>query len=227
MLLGGVVAIVVVLKYGAEARTDGFFAAYGVYSIAVIIAQSARTTIVARLIEGESLFDRLNRFLAVGLLIALAFGIPAAALGGELAGVLTGDLGPEARRALATRCSCFGRPPRSRSSPRSVPQPSPCAANSRGWRRLRRWRRDRDRPDLRFRRRLRHRRRGARVDGWVCAHSGAHTGPASSCRLSAPSAWFRNAGHAARVVAPGGWLGRVHHGSAHLRGLGRAGRASW
>ena len=85
MLLGGVVAIVVVLKYGAEARTDGFFAAYGVYSIAVIIAQSARTTIVARLIEGESLFDRLNRFLAAGLLIALAFGIPAAALGGELA----------------------------------------------------------------------------------------------------------------------------------------------
>ena len=41
----------IVLKFGKNARTDGLFAAYGVYGVLSLIAQSLRITVVARLLE--------------------------------------------------------------------------------------------------------------------------------------------------------------------------------
>lgn len=96
MLIGGLLAVGITLKFGANAQTDGVFAAYGVYGIVLLIAQSVRTTVVARLVEGESVFAQLDRFLAAGVLVSLACGIPFALLGGPVASLLTGGLGAEA-----------------------------------------------------------------------------------------------------------------------------------
>jgi uncharacterized membrane protein YgaE (UPF0421/DUF939 family) len=49
MALGAVIALVILLRFGKDAETDGLFAAYGVYGVLVVVAQSFRTTIVARL----------------------------------------------------------------------------------------------------------------------------------------------------------------------------------
>ena len=68
MALGAVLAIFIVLKFGKNARTDGLFAAYGVYGFILLLAQSMRVTIVARLVEGPSVFAAVDRFLGACLL---------------------------------------------------------------------------------------------------------------------------------------------------------------
>jgi peptidoglycan biosynthesis protein MviN/MurJ (putative lipid II flippase) len=105
MGIGGVLAILILLEFGKSARTDGLFAAYGAYAIVVALAQSFRGTIVARLMEGESLAANFDRFLGASAALFLALALPFLALGGPLADLLTGDLGPaavdSARTALA------------------------------------------------------------------------------------------------------------------------------
>jgi hypothetical protein len=54
MITGGLLAVLVAAMIGSTAETDGFFAAYGVYAMIVSFAQSARTTIVARLLRGSA-----------------------------------------------------------------------------------------------------------------------------------------------------------------------------
>src|SRR5918911_2571503 len=76
MGLGAAIAIVILLRFGKDAETDGLFAAYGVYGIVVVVAQSFRTTIVARLLEGPSLFGALNSHLGAVGVVFLAAGIP-------------------------------------------------------------------------------------------------------------------------------------------------------
>ena len=107
MLLGAALAVVVVLEFGKNARTDGLFAAYGVYGFVVLVAQSVRTTLVARLVEGESLQAQLDRFVAAMTLIALAAAVPFVALGGPIAGLLTGDLGDEAADTAQSALAIF------------------------------------------------------------------------------------------------------------------------
>lgn len=102
MVAGGVIALLVAIEIGNDARTDGFFAAYGVYSIAILFAQSARTTIVARLVEHEGRFGGFDRFLAGGLVVVVALGVLLVPLGGVIAGVLTGDLPQEAADTART-----------------------------------------------------------------------------------------------------------------------------
>lgn len=96
MALGAVLAVFIVLKFGKNARTDGLFAAYGVYGFILLLAQSMRVTIVARLVEGPSVFAAVDRFLGAALAIALASSIPFLVLGGPIAGLLVGDLGSDA-----------------------------------------------------------------------------------------------------------------------------------
>jgi CDP-diglyceride synthetase len=102
MGLGAAIALVILLRFGKDAETDGLFAAYGVYGIVVVIAQSFRTTIVARLVEGPSLFASLNRHLGAVGVVFLAAGVPLAALAGPLARLLVGDLGDTATHAART-----------------------------------------------------------------------------------------------------------------------------
>jgi peptidoglycan biosynthesis protein MviN/MurJ (putative lipid II flippase) len=104
MALGGVLAIVVLLVFGKGARTDGFFAAYGVYAVIIALAQSLRASAVARLLQG-ALFDNLDRLVGASLLILLGSGVVLVGLGDPLADLLTGAGGgpahDTARTALA------------------------------------------------------------------------------------------------------------------------------
>jgi peptidoglycan biosynthesis protein MviN/MurJ (putative lipid II flippase) len=99
MLGGGVLAALVGLKYGTGPTTDGFFAAYAVYALVVMLAQTSRTSIVARLTGDDDAepFEEFNRFCGAALLLFLASGLVFVLLGDELAQVMTGDLPDEAR----------------------------------------------------------------------------------------------------------------------------------
>jgi peptidoglycan biosynthesis protein MviN/MurJ (putative lipid II flippase) len=119
MTLGGVLAILVAAEFGSDARTDGFFAAYGVYAMVILLAQSVRVTVVPRLLEsgpaggelpagspdprGSPSFDAFNRFFAAVLVSVALLGVVFGALGDPLASLLTADDEAQstARTALA------------------------------------------------------------------------------------------------------------------------------
>jgi hypothetical protein len=86
-----VLAIVMLFLFRKTGRTDGPFTAFGVYNIVAIVAQSLRTTIVARLVEGPSLWDAFDRDVTAVLFLAVAIAVPLAVLAGPLAHLLTGD----------------------------------------------------------------------------------------------------------------------------------------
>ena len=90
MAMGGLLAIVVLLLFGKNARTDGFFAAYGVYAVIIALAQSLRASAVARLVQGD-LFENLDRLIGASVLILLASGVVLVGLGDPLAELLTGE----------------------------------------------------------------------------------------------------------------------------------------
>lgn len=102
MGLGAAIAVVILLRFGKDADTDGLFAAYGVYGVMVVIAQSFRTTIVARLVEGRSLFAALDRHLGAVAVVFLAAAVPLVALASPLAHLLVGKLGSTAVHAART-----------------------------------------------------------------------------------------------------------------------------
>jgi hypothetical protein len=95
-LASGVQAVLVAAKFGVTAATDGVFAAYGVYSLVVLLAQSWRATLVARMVESESPFDSFNRFCGAAALVFAVCGILFVGLGGPIASLLTGGLRPAA-----------------------------------------------------------------------------------------------------------------------------------
>jgi peptidoglycan biosynthesis protein MviN/MurJ (putative lipid II flippase) len=92
----GVQAALVAAKFGVTAATDGFFAAYSVYTLVVLVAMSWRTTLVARMVEADSPHGSFNRFCGAAGLVFAVCGILFVALGGPLASFLTGDLPPVA-----------------------------------------------------------------------------------------------------------------------------------
>jgi peptidoglycan biosynthesis protein MviN/MurJ (putative lipid II flippase) len=95
-LIGAVLAVFIVLKFGKNAETDALFAAYGVYGFIVLVANSTRVTVVARLVAAPSLFQAVDRFLIASLAILVAAAVPFLVLGGQIADLLTGDLGASA-----------------------------------------------------------------------------------------------------------------------------------
>jgi peptidoglycan biosynthesis protein MviN/MurJ (putative lipid II flippase) len=101
MVVGGLLAVLVSHLFGKGARTDGLFAAYGVYTMLLGLAQTLRTTIVARLAGGE-LGEEYDRLLGSVLLLALGFAVPLVVLAEPLAKALTGDLGTPAVDAAST-----------------------------------------------------------------------------------------------------------------------------
>jgi peptidoglycan biosynthesis protein MviN/MurJ (putative lipid II flippase) len=107
MGLGGVLAILIVVEFGKDARTDGLLAAYGVYGLLLAFAQSLRATVVARLVEGPSLFENLDRFVAATLVVVGLAAIPLVLAGPALAELLTGDLPTEAGETARTALAWF------------------------------------------------------------------------------------------------------------------------
>jgi peptidoglycan biosynthesis protein MviN/MurJ (putative lipid II flippase) len=102
MATGGLLAIVVLLKFGKNAETDGFFAAYGVYAVLLALAQSLRASAVAKLLEGTSVFESLDRLLGAALIVILATGVLLVGLGNPIADLLTGNLGSDAQGTART-----------------------------------------------------------------------------------------------------------------------------
>ena len=91
MATGGLMAIFIAARFGSSGRTDGFFAAYSVYGLVLLIAQSTRLTVVPRLIGGTTRFAPFDRYLLGLGVLWLGCGIVFVPLGGPLAGILTGS----------------------------------------------------------------------------------------------------------------------------------------
>jgi peptidoglycan biosynthesis protein MviN/MurJ (putative lipid II flippase) len=102
MASGTVLAILVVVQFGKGPESDGVFAAYGLYSVLVMLAQSVRVTMVARLIEGGGLWANLDRIVGAMLMGAFASGVVLVGLSGPLADLLVGSLGDVATKTART-----------------------------------------------------------------------------------------------------------------------------
>ena len=93
----GLAALVILVIFGKSTDTDAVFAAYGVYGVIVLMCQSLRLTVVARLMESDSPWAAFDRFLGAGLsLVAIAI-VAQLLFGAQISDVLTGDLGQEAQ----------------------------------------------------------------------------------------------------------------------------------
>jgi hypothetical protein len=133
MGLGAVLALIVLFAFGKTAKTDGLFTAYGVYGIMLMVAQSQRTTIVARLVEAPSLWDEFDRYVGAVLALALVVAAPLIALGGPLAHLLTGDASGDAHDTARTALWLFalaGAPPPSARSTALSPSARPISSRA-------------------------------------------------------------------------------------------------
>ncbi|MEA2267547.1 MAG: hypothetical protein QOC64_157 [Solirubrobacteraceae bacterium] len=93
----GLAALAILLTFGKGADTDAVFAAYGVYGVLVVMCQTLRLTVVARVVESPSPWAAFDRFLGAGLSVLLIAGAVQLIFGDAIAGLLTGDLGAHAR----------------------------------------------------------------------------------------------------------------------------------
>lgn len=107
MISGGLLALIVAATIGTNAETDGFFAAFAVYSTVVAFAQSSRTTIVARLLEGSGRFTAFNHYLGAGMILFALVVVVFGPFGDAIAGLLTGGLPAPARETAATALLVF------------------------------------------------------------------------------------------------------------------------
>src|SRR3954468_4456495 len=102
--LAAVVGVVIAREFGRGARTDGFFAAYGLFVVLVLVATGFRTVALPALARAQA--ERRLVGEALGWAAALAvLAVPALFLGiaapSWTAGLLTGNLPDEARRTAA------------------------------------------------------------------------------------------------------------------------------
>jgi peptidoglycan biosynthesis protein MviN/MurJ (putative lipid II flippase) len=93
----GLAALAILLTFGKGADTDAVFAAYGVYGALVVMCQTLRLTVVARVVESPSLWAAFDRFLGAALSLLVGAGAAQLVLGAPLADLLTGDLGAHAQ----------------------------------------------------------------------------------------------------------------------------------
>lgn len=92
-------------KFGRDAHTDGFLAAYGVYLVIVLAAQAFRLVIVPDLTRASAdgrLPAEFGSYASAMLAIAVPLSLLSIALSGPLGDVLTGTL-PEEAASIASR----------------------------------------------------------------------------------------------------------------------------
>jgi O-antigen/teichoic acid export membrane protein len=103
MLLGGVLALLVAQSFGKNAKTDAFFAAYGVYAVGLTFGQTFRLTAVSRLLRGSD-GDPVSRLLGAVALMTLLLAVPMVLLADPLGRLLIsndpGHVAPQALRIL-------------------------------------------------------------------------------------------------------------------------------
>jgi peptidoglycan biosynthesis protein MviN/MurJ (putative lipid II flippase) len=109
MVLGGVLALLVAQYFGKNAKTDAFFAAYGVYAVGLTFGQTFRLTAVSRLMK-EELADPITRLLGAVALMVLALAVPMVAFADSLGRVLLssdpGHIAAPALRILWIALAC-------------------------------------------------------------------------------------------------------------------------
>ena len=101
--LAAVVGVIIARRFGRDAETDGFFAAYAVFVVLALAATSARVVVLPSLARARSsgrLASETARFAACIVLLAVPALVLAVAIPGQIAAVITG-FGPESARAQA------------------------------------------------------------------------------------------------------------------------------
>ncbi len=89
-------ALAILLRFGKGVDTDAVFAAYGVYGVLMLMCQTLRLTVVARVVQSPSQWAAVDRFLGAGLSLLGLAAIAQLAAGAPIARLLTGDLGDHA-----------------------------------------------------------------------------------------------------------------------------------
>jgi peptidoglycan biosynthesis protein MviN/MurJ (putative lipid II flippase) len=87
MVLGGVLALLIAHFFGKSARTDAFFAAYGVYAIALVFGQTFRLTALPTLVSDRD-GSATDRLLAAVCLMSLTAAVPMVLLAGPVGDLL-------------------------------------------------------------------------------------------------------------------------------------------
>jgi peptidoglycan biosynthesis protein MviN/MurJ (putative lipid II flippase) len=87
MVLGGVLALLIAHFFGKSARTDAFFAAYGVYAIALVFGQTFRLTALPALVSDRD-GSATDRLLAAVCLMSVAAAVPMVLLAGPVGDLL-------------------------------------------------------------------------------------------------------------------------------------------
>lgn len=87
MVLGGVLAVLVAQIFGKNAKTDAFFAAYGVYAVGLTFAQTFRLTAVSRLVRAPGHVTT-TRLLGAVVVISVVIALPMVVLAGPLGRLL-------------------------------------------------------------------------------------------------------------------------------------------
>jgi peptidoglycan biosynthesis protein MviN/MurJ (putative lipid II flippase) len=98
MATGGILALLIAARFGSTEHTDGFFAAYGVFGIVVLVAQSTRLTLVGRLVGAARDVAALTPWLRTAAVLWLVCGVVFLLIGWPLAGLLTAT--PAARSSM-------------------------------------------------------------------------------------------------------------------------------
>jgi len=101
MVLGGVLALLIAHVFGKSTRTDAFFAAYGVYSVALVLGQTFRLAALPRLVADADGRSATRLLASVGLL-ALIAAVPMVALADPI-GTLLVERDPDEVAAAALR----------------------------------------------------------------------------------------------------------------------------
>lgn len=103
MVFGGLLALLVGQTFGKNTETDAFFAAYGVYAVGLVLAQTFRLGAVSRVVRDPGPTTETIMLGAVAVLV-LAAGTIMAGLAGPVAGALVASdptgAGPTAMRFL-------------------------------------------------------------------------------------------------------------------------------
>jgi peptidoglycan biosynthesis protein MviN/MurJ (putative lipid II flippase) len=85
MVMGGVLALLIAHIFGKSARTDAFFAAYGVATVVIIFGQTFRLSALPKLVDRE---DAIPRLLAAVAVIAALAAVPMVLLADPVASLL-------------------------------------------------------------------------------------------------------------------------------------------